>query len=208
MAIPARTVKSGGIALKYGALSSLIPASVYLVLQLLDLLIHNLDQTGRYIANIVPPVPLFSIPPQYTFYLSALIYCCYEGIMLGAVVAIVSGVSGQWAAEQSGKVSTALLQGLWVGCCFGILVLLINVALYLIQFGGDLGYSFNQAIAGKDQFGYTQALLRYLLVCFLLYYFIMSLLAIPFGILGGWLGCKWSHKPPLSAPGVAPTSTN
>lgn len=208
MALPARTVKSGGIALKYGALSSLIPASVYLILQLLDLLIHNLDQTGRYIGNIVPVAPLFAVG-LYRFVLADVVYSCYEGILFGIVVAIAAGVSGRWAAEQSGKVSTALLQGLWVGCGFGILAFLINIALYLIRYGGPLGDTFNQIVTGKDQFGYGQTYLWYLLVYFLLsYYLITSLLAIPCGILGGWLGCKWLHKPPLAVSGTAPTSTS
>jgi hypothetical protein len=209
MATPANKIKGGRSALKDGALSSLIPASVYLVLHLLNLLIHNLDQTVRYIFNIVSPIPQFivgvytnstpfTIPSTYIAYL---IYCFYEGLMFGAVVALIAAASSRWAVEQRRKASTALLQGLWIGCCFGVIASLINIVLHLIQFGSRISSPSDQGIIFlTDQYGFAPVIFPDLLVEFLLYYLVISLLAISLGILGSWLSRKWSYKLPLSSP--------
>lgn len=197
MALQPGPTRSSVIAFRYGALSSLIPASVYLILFLLNLLIHNLDQTEGYVVNIIPFPTLFTTETFGDFYLQNLIFFCYEGFAFAVVVAIAAGMSGRWAREQTGKVSTALLQGLWAGCGFGIIATLIKTipALLLI-------------VTGQDKYGMTQSALLFKLSYFLIYCLVVSLLAILFGMLGGWLGCKFPRKQPVTSPIATSTPTN
>jgi hypothetical protein len=210
MALPARTVKSGGGALKYGALSSLIPASVWLILELLDFPLRYQEQTLAYITNIVPSVPL--IPVEVGTYgsaltnLTTLIFLCYQGSIFALVVAVAASVSGRWAMAQTRKMRTALGQGAWIGCGFGLLATLTDITFFFIQGGGSsLAVSFNDILANRYG-GFLTSYLLYFLVYYFIFYLIFSLLAIGLGILGGWLGCLVYKSPRKSSPTPVATS--